>query len=37
MWRYGQGQAIKVSVAKTMEALVKLLREAHAMVQGQAK
>jgi hypothetical protein len=35
--RYGRGQAHKVLVAKAMEALVKRLREAHAMVQGQAK
>jgi hypothetical protein len=35
MWRYGLGQARKVSVAKAMEARVKRLREAHAMVQGR--
>ena len=28
MWRYGRGQARKVSVAKAMEARVKRLREA---------
>jgi len=28
---------LKVSVAKAMESLVKLLHEEHALVQGQAK
>jgi len=37
MWHCGQGQASKVSVAKAMESLVKLLYEEHALVQGQAK
>jgi hypothetical protein len=37
MWHYGLGQASKVSVAKAMESLVKLLHEEHALVQGQAK
>jgi hypothetical protein len=37
MWHYGRGQARKVSLAKAMEALVKRLCEAHAMVQQQAK